>query len=176
MTSGDVQFAGTKVSLVTRISSTFSADSPTSEQIAIGRNYYIRYVPPSNAPGSWSKGKSRQSYPYLGVVEPVALTRYHGPVKVAGTGRVNGLPATEYALSFPAEVRSLPITGNKTQHLGVKAFVADVWLNRAGQIVRTSARQVAIDNGSTVIAARKVTLSRFGEPLHIVAPQPLVSS
>ena len=178
LSSGDVEFTGTKVSLVTRVTATQSGDAPTSEQIAIGRNFYIRYVPPSPSvpPGRWSKGKTRQPYPYLGVVEPVALAQYRGPVKTVGTARVNGLPSTEYALSFPAEVRSLPIKGNKTQHISVRPFVVDVWLNRAGQIVRTSARQVATDNGSTVKSSTMVTLSRFGEPVHIVAPQPLVPS
>ena len=159
-----------------RVTSAASSDSPLSDQIAIGKDFYTRYVSPSGAPAPWSKGTTRQPYPYLGVVEPVALADYHGPVKLVGTNVVNGSPATEYALSFPAENHVLPVTGVKTQHLTTRPFTLDVWLNRAGEIVCTTAVQIARDNGTTYRSRTMVTLSRFGEPLHIVGPRHLASS
>ena len=89
---------------------------------------------------------------------------------------VNGRPATEYALSIPAESHILPLPGSKSQYLPVRPFSLDVWLNRSGEIVRTTAVRIAEDNGETYKSRTMVTLSRFGEPVHIIAPEPATSS
>lgn len=172
---GDLQFPGPNVSLAIRVTSSSSSDSPLSHQIAIGKNFYTRYVSPSGAPAPWSKGITRQPYPYLGAVESAALTNFRGPVKIVGTNIVSGHPAIEYALSIPAENRILPLPGSKTQRLTIKSFTLDVWLNRTGEIVCTSASQVTEDNGTTVRSRTMVTLSRFGEPVHIAAPTHLAT-
>jgi hypothetical protein len=174
--AGDVQFRGPDVSLMIRVRSSASSNAPLSAQIALGKDFYTRYVSPSGSPAPWSRGRTRQAYPYLGAVEPEALTNYRGPVKAIGKNVVNGYPATEYALSIPADDQVLPLSGSKTQHLNVRPFTFDVWLNRTGAIVRTTAIQIAEDNGATYRSKTVVTLSQFGEPLHIVAPKLLAAS
>ena len=147
-----------------------------SEQIIIGKTFYIRYVNPALAPGPWSKGTTRQPYPYLGVVEPRALAMYRGSVRTVGITSVDGQPATGYALSIPGTDSLEPLPQARTQHITVKPITLEVWLDRSGRIVRTFAVTVVEDGTRTVTSKTTVTLSRFGEPIHIVAPQPLVPS
>ncbi len=174
---GDVVFAGPDVSLVNRVTSTSTADAPVSAQIAIGRTYYIRYIDPSApASGAWSRGTTRQPYDYLGVVGPARLATYRGPVRTLGMTTVQGRPVTEYALPIPGSMNTVPLPGGRTHHIVVRPFTEDVWLDRSGRIVRTAAVTVEADDGRTVAGRTMVTLSRFGESIHIMAPRPVIPS
>ena len=170
-TVGDIQFSRPNVSLVTSVASPSSTPSLKTAQIYLGKALYIRYLNPEGAPSShWSHGVSGHFYPYLGAVEPAALVHAQGPVKTVGINVIDGHPATEYAVAVPAITDSLAVPGSKTQYIEVRPFILDVWLNRSGVIVCTSATQIATGNGSIVSGRTVITLSGFGEPVHISAP------
>lgn len=173
--TGDLRFAGPDVSLVNAVS-VRSGPPIRSAQILIGKTLYVRYLTPTGSPPAWSQGTAPQVYSYLGIVQPTALTGFRGQVRVVGDTVVGGTPVTEYALSLPAAVEVLGAAGSSTKAIRTRPFGLDLWLNRAGQIVRTRATQVAVGPGRTVTSTTTVTLSRFGEPVSIDPPTDVVTS
>jgi hypothetical protein len=170
-TAGDVQFDGTKVSLTTQVVTPGSTTPPTSEQIAIGKVYYVREGDVPGPSARWSKGTTKQNYPYLGVVEPVGLANAQGPVRVVGPAMIDGHSSTEYALTMPGQIQALRDPGGRTAALKVRPFTLDVWLDMEGRIVATSASVIASEGNEELVRSTTSTrLSGFGEPLDIKAP------
>ena len=138
-TVGDIQFDGAKVSLTTQVVTPGSTTPPASEQIAIGRDYYVREGNLPDPSGRWSKGTTKQAYPYLGVVEPAGLANAQGPVRVVGSKMIDGQRTTEYALRMAGAIHALSAPGGRTVTLKVRPFTLDIWLDMEGRIVATRA-------------------------------------
>ena len=166
-TTGDVQFDGARVSLTTQVMTPGSTPPPASEQIAIGKTYYVREGPSAK----WSKGKTKQNYPFLGVLEPAGLVSARGPVRMVGPKVMGGQPSTEYALAMAAETHALKEPGGKTTTLRIRPYVLNIWLDGKGRIVATRAT-VSTSEGleESVRSTTTTHLSDFGEPLDIKAP------
>ncbi|MGD0313498.1 MAG: hypothetical protein ABSC90_13675 [Acidimicrobiales bacterium] len=144
---------------------------PTAiDQTFIGKTYYTRAAAVTSSLIPWARGWTSQPYSYLGMVQPRILSTVEGPVNVVRSSVVNGQRATEYSVPMPAMRESLGTIGTKPLSVGVKPFRFNVWLNQKGRIVLTESKQVVTSGSLTFTAATVVTLSKFGEPVHIVAP------
>lgn len=112
---------------------------------------------------------------------PSSLADANGPVTVVGTSTVDGRPAVEYGVPTPGGTSSRSAAGHVQEHVTVAPFVAHVWLDGTGRIVRTSASiastvtpaagaSVAGGAPSSYTSTLTVTLSGFGEPVHLSRP------
>ena len=182
---GDIQFAGPDLSITNTIqsvprsesSSTTSSKATTSQGIYLGRHLFIGSQSPDP---TWIETTLHAPYPYLGAVTTQLLEHTSGPVTVVGHGRIDGKAATEYHLPVPASDQSISESDSHnrtfTGHFHSAPFVATIWLNSDGRIVRTSATVVttASQNRAIVRQSSTATLSAFGELVHIVAPAVVV--
>jgi hypothetical protein len=178
---GDIRFAGPDLSITTTIQSLPSSigarTSTTSQAIYLGRHVFFGSPPPDS---TWTETTPHAPYPFVGAVTTQLLEHTEGPVTVVGHGQVDGKAATEYHVPVPASTQAIhesdshnrPFTG----HVHFAHFVAAVWLDGNGRIVRTSATVVATSsqNRGAVRQSSTTTLSAFGEPVHIVAPSVVV--
>ncbi len=170
-TAGDIQFDGAKVSLTTQVATPRSTAPPASEQIAIGKDYYVREGDLPDPSARWSKGTTKQDYPYLGVVEPAGLANAQGPVRVVGSKMIDDQRTTEFALTMAGAIHALSAPGGRTATLKVRPFTLDIWLDMEGRIVATRASVVASEGNEELVRSTTSThLSDFGEPLDIKAP------
>lgn len=169
---GPISFAGPDLA-VTRTVTSATGTSPATSAIYLGNTLYLN---PSSSPDGWVRTNVHEGYAYLGPVQTSALTTTKGPVTVVGSGVVAGQAATKYLVPIPASTQTVPLTNSKNQPyedaIHIAAFALSVWLDRAGRIVRTQATQVATSPQSPkgVVETSTTTLSDFGEPVQITAP------
>ena len=77
---------------------------------------------------------------------------------------------------MPRSVQSVPLSDSHnhsyTARFTTAPFTLAVWLDGAGRIVRTSGTDVTTSSrpAGRAPGTTTVTLSAFGEPVHIVAP------
>jgi hypothetical protein len=71
---------------------------------------------------------------------------------------------------MPATHRSEASFATNPLVLSVKPFRLDVWLDAKGRIIRTESKQSVTSGTLAFTSTTIVTLSNFGEPVHIVAP------
>jgi len=170
---GDITFDGPDLELTNTVRSGDPATSTSTTVIYLGTNLYANV---STDPHGWVRTPYHQSYAYLGAVQTTALTRARGPVTVAGTGEVDGQPATRYLVPIAGSTRTVALTNSKNQpyhqQFHIAPFVLSVWLDGAGRIVRTQATQETTSSPASpvVIEHSTTTLSAFGEPVQINAP------
>jgi hypothetical protein len=169
---GDIRFDGPDVK--TTVQSGNPAISPITTAIYIGSNQYTNA---SSDPHVWVRVSYRQRYPYLGAVQTTALTTTTGPVTMAGSGEVDGQPATEYLVPLPGLTKTVANSKNQPHgvHIHVAPFVLSVWLDRAGRILRTQATE-EITGSQASVERITTTLSNFGEAVQISAPSTSISA
>jgi hypothetical protein len=179
LSEGDIRFAGPDLALTTTVRSGGAAASPPTTAVYVGRHLYLSAGP---GPDAWVRATYRRPYPYLGAVQASALATTTGPVRTAGSGRVDGEPATRYLVQMPGSSDTIALTNSRNQpydaQLHIAPFVLTVWLDRAGRIVRTQATQTVTYSRSTrvVVERSETTLSDFGEPVEISAPSTSVKA
>jgi hypothetical protein len=124
----------------------------------------------------WTELPVRTPYAYLGAVPTHFLETAPGPVTDAGHREIDGRATTEYLVPVPSTERNVPLSDSSnhsyTARFTTAPFTLAVWLDGAGRIVRTSGSVVITSPRptGTVRQTTTVTLSAFGEPVHIVAP------
>lgn len=176
--TGDVRFAGPDIETVTAAVRPTSPQTPSTRVLRIGDSVYVS-MPPGDR---WTRSNiSARNVNYLGAVAPSSLADANGPVTVVGTSTVDGRPAVEYGVSTPGETLSPSVSGHVEEQVTVAPFVAHVWLDGTGRIVRTSASLSTTvtptpgGSGPAVVSSiyrstLTVTLSDFGEPVHLSRP------
>jgi len=134
--TGDVRFAGPDVEMVTVAVPPTRPSTLSTRVLRIGDSVYE-----GSATGDrWTHSNVLASnVTYLGAVAPSSLADANGSVTVVGTSTVDGRPAVEYAVPVPGGTSSPAVAGRVQEYVTVAPFVAHVWLDGAGRIVRTSA-------------------------------------
>jgi len=178
---GDIRFAGPDLSLTTTSRSNLSSSTGTpsnSTTTTSSRSVYLdgHLYMAAGQGAVWNELAVRTPFPYLGIVTTHFLATATGPVTDAGHREIDGRATTEYLVPVPGSVRSVALTDSHnrpyTARFTTAPFTLAVWLDGAGRIVRTSGAEVVTspEPTGTVRATTTVTLSAFGEPVHIVAP------
>ncbi|HVC66193.1 MAG TPA: hypothetical protein VND44_01195 [Acidimicrobiales bacterium] len=178
--TGDVRFAGPDIETVTATVRPTSPQTPSTKVLRIGNSVYDYVSTPSG--DRWTRSNiSARNVNYLGAVAPSSLADANGPVTVVGTSSVDGRPAVEYGVPTPGTTSSPSVSGLVEEHITVAPFVAHVWLDATGRIVRTSASLSTTVTpapggsgpavpSSSYTSTLTVTLSDFGEPVHLSRP------
>ena len=176
--TGDVRFAGPDIEMVTTAVPPTRPSTLSTRVLRIGDSVYEG----SPTGDRWTHSNVLAgNVNYLGAVTPTLLADANGPVTVVGTSTVDGRPAVEYAVPAPGGTSSPAVAGRVQEYVTVAPFVAHVWLDGAGRIVRTSASlsttfTPAPGGSGTALASssntstQTVTLSDFGEPVHLSRP------
>ena len=118
-----------------------------------------------------AEGRCGHPVRYLAPITPGPCATPTGPVTVLGPAVIGGVATTGYAVPVAAQVqrtsrRERPIM------LHIAPFVARVWLDAEGRIVRTTGtiRGTVEPVGSSLTETETTTLSAFGTPVSITPP------
>jgi hypothetical protein len=172
--TGDVSFADPKIELETAAVPPTSPFLPVTRVLRIGDSVYV------SMPGDrWKRSDILAEHVnFLGVLTPSTIANTKGPVTVLGTSTIDGQPAVEFGVPMPGLTSTRSTSGHVEERIALASFVVHVWLDSRGRIVQTSVSQsakftpVAGASGvamasSSYISTSKVTLSKFGEPVHL---------
>jgi hypothetical protein len=182
---GDIRFAGPDLSATTTSRSMLpspssgsvpgpqsSSTTTTSRSVWLGPHLY-QEVPPGPV---WTELPVRTPISFLGIVPTHFLETAPGPVTDVGHREIDGQVTTEYLVPVPRSEHDVPLTDSHdhpyTARFTTDPFTLAVWLDGAGRIVRTSGSEVVTSPrpSGKERQTTTVTLSAFGEPVHIVAP------
>jgi hypothetical protein len=174
---GDVDFAGPNIELTTGAAGGASSNAGI-RVLRIGNSVYIST---SRSGWQWSRSQIRpDNVNWLGVITPIGLETTKGPVTVIGNATLGGQPTIEYGVQFAGSAAKQTGQSGASQVVTTEPFVAQVWLDAAGRIVRTSGTAVySIDpiGGSSTSASASykststVNLSRLGEVVALSRPK-----
>ncbi len=173
--TGAIDFSGPDVSSTNTVSLPAGQSPATSAGDQVHSLYFgatgTVYVSTAGPDGPWQKGPSGTPFAYLAPVTPRQLSDAAGPVTVLGPTVVDGVAATGYAVPIAAQVQKTSVSGATTT-LHTAPYVARVWLDAEGRIVRTTGtfRATLEPAGSSYTETETTTLSAFGTPVSITPP------
>ncbi len=169
--TGSISFRGPDVSSTNTVHSAAAGSSTPSEvhSLYFGATGTVYLSPGPDGP--WQRSISHVPFAYLAPITPGLLRSATGPVTVLGPAVIGGVPTTGYAVPVPARTQRTSETGTATR-VRSAPFVARVWLDADGRIVRTTGtvHTTVEPGGSSYTETETTTLSAFGTPVSITPP------